>query len=94
MTFRRFKTNILPHTPDSAMMDSGPFAHSRNPIYVAFLLLYLGVCLLMDAPVALVFIVPAVLALRYYVIAREEAYLIRRFGATYTEYQSRVRRWL
>ena len=91
--YRKAKTSILPHTADSNMIETGPFGRSRNPIYVSMLLMFIGICLIADAPTALLFAVPTYLALRYYVIAREEAYLFRRFGDEYTSYQSRVRRW-
>ncbi len=92
--YRKAKTSILPHTKDSNMIETGPFARSRNPIYLSMLMVFVGVCLIVDAPAALMFIVPTYLALRYYVIAREEAYLTRRFGDEYISYQSRVRRWI
>lgn len=91
--YRRAKTSILPHTADSNMIDTGPFGRSRNPIYLSMLLVFVGISLIINAPVALLFVVPTYLALRYYVIAREEAYLTRRFGEEYTSYQARVRRW-
>ncbi len=91
--YRQFKTSILPHTADSNMIEQGPFGRSRNPIYLSMLVIFIGGCFVVDAPVAMLFFVPTYLALRYYVISREEAYLTRRFGDTYTSYQSRVRRW-
>ncbi len=92
--YRKSKTSILPHTADSHMIETGPFGWSRNPIYLSMLLVFIGICLFADAPVALLFIIPTYFALRYYVISREEAYLTRRFGAEYTSYQTRVRRWI
>jgi len=91
--YRQSKTSIMPHTADSNMIETGPFGRSRNPIYLSMLVVFVGICLIADAPAALLFVVPVYLALRYYVIAREEAYLTRRFGDEYTSYQSRVRRW-
>lgn len=92
--YRQAKTSILPHTADSNMIETGPFGWSRNPIYLSMLLMFVGISLIADAPAALLFVVPTYLALRYYVIAREEAYLTRRFADEYTSYQSRVRRWI
>ena len=92
--YRKAKTSILPHTKDSAIIDTGPFGFSRNPIYLSMVLVFVGVCFYFNAPIALLFILPSILVLRYYVIAKEEAYLIRRFGDVYLSYQSRVRRWL
>ncbi|MCF6275973.1 MAG: isoprenylcysteine carboxylmethyltransferase family protein, partial [Robiginitomaculum sp.] len=92
--YRKAKTSILPHTKDSNMIETGPFARSRNPIYLSMLIVFVGVCFIADAPAAMLFAIPTYLALRYYVIAREEAYLTRRFGDEYISYQSRVRRWI
>ncbi len=92
--YRQAKTSILPHTADSAIIDTGPFGFSRNPIYISMIMVFAGVCFYWNAPIALLFVIPTILALRYYVIAKEEAYLIRRFGDVYYSYQSRVRRWL
>ena len=92
--YRRAKTSILPHTADNTLMDHGPFSFSRNPIYLAMIVMFVGICLYMNAPLALVLLVPSILALRYYVIAKEEAYLERRFGENYLEYKGRVRRWI
>ncbi len=92
--YRKARTSILPHTADTAMIETGPFRWSRNPIYLSMLLVFLGVCLFMDGPIALFFVIPTWVALRYYVIAREEKYLAKRFGAAYVNYKSRVRRWV
>lgn len=92
--YRKAKTSILPHTADNNMIETGPFGRSRNPIYLSMLIVFIGICFVLDAPAALLFAVPTWLALRFYVIAREEAYLTRRFGTEYTSYQSRVRRWI
>ena len=92
--YRKARTSILPHTADSSMIETGPFSRSRNPIYLSMLIIFTGICFICDAPAALLFVLPTYLALRYYVIAREESYLTRRFGNSYTSYQSRVRRWI
>ncbi len=92
--YRKARTSILPHTSDNAMIESGPFRFSRNPIYLSMLVVFVGVCLIMDGPLALIFVLPTWAVLRYYVIAREEQYLIRRFGDQYKNYQRRVRRWI
>ena len=91
--YRQAKTSILPHTKDSNMIKTGPFGWSRNPIYLSMLMVFIGIILIMDAPLALFFLLPTWFVLRYYVIAREEAYLRRRFGDAYISYQANVRRW-
>src|SRR5215470_11843476 len=96
-TFRvlsRAHTPVDPLKPTTALVTEGPFRYSRNPIYVALTLLYLGVALLINALWILLLVVPAVLVIRYGVIAREEAYLTRKFGDAYRQYTTQVRRWL
>jgi protein-S-isoprenylcysteine O-methyltransferase Ste14 len=97
MTFRvlaRAHTPVDPMKPTTALVTEGPFRYSRNPIYVALTLLYVGVALLINALWILFLVVPALVVLRYGVIAREEAYLTRKFGDAYRQYTAQVRRWL
>ncbi len=92
--FRRAGTTVRPNGPTNALVVSGPYRFTRNPMYVAFALLYLGVALAAQSLWARL-LLPAVLAvIRARVIAPEEAFLRRRFGDAYIAYQARVRRWL
>jgi protein-S-isoprenylcysteine O-methyltransferase Ste14 len=86
-------TPVDPRRPTTALVTEGPFRYSRNPIYLALTLLYLGVAFLVNALWILFLIVPALVVLRYGVIAREEAYLARKFGTAYHQYTAQVRRW-
>ncbi len=90
---RRARTAVDPYTPSSALVRTGPFARSRNPIYVALFLLSLGLSLLVNALWCGALLLPAVIVLRRFVIAREEAYLERRFGDEYRRYRASTRRW-
>ena len=97
MTFRalaRAHTPVDPLKPTTALVTEGPFRSSRNPIYVALTLLYLGVAFLVNAWWILLLVVPVLVVIRYGVIAREEAYLTRKFGDAYRQYTTQVRRWL
>jgi len=87
-------TNIPTNRPTTALVTSGPYRFSRNPIYVGMTLVYLGLALVIDSAWILAGIVPILLAMRYGVIAREERYLEAKFGELYRAYKSRVRRWL
>jgi len=91
---RRIGTAVDPYTPSTALVLTGPFARSRNPIYVALVLLSLGLALLVNALWCAVLLLPAVIVLRRFVVAREEAYLERRFGDDYRRYCARTRRWV
>lgn len=91
---RRAGTNVRPDRPSSALVIDGPFRYTRNPLYVGLTLLYAGVALLIPSTWPLVLLVPVLLVMRWGVIAREERYLERKFGAAYRIYLARVRRWL
>jgi protein-S-isoprenylcysteine O-methyltransferase Ste14 len=79
--FLRAKTQVEPWQPTTVILQSGIFAYSRNPIYLAFCIATLGSGLL-------------VYLLQRLVINREESYLEQKFGEDYLSYKRRVRRWL
>ena len=90
----RHRTTIVPHHRVATLLTGGAFRLSRNPMYTGLAVAYLGLGLLLNSwwPLALWPLV--VIAVRQLVIRPEEHYLTQRFGRTYTDYQSRVRRWL
>jgi protein-S-isoprenylcysteine O-methyltransferase Ste14 len=71
----------------------GPYAFSRNPMYVAWTLVYVGIALAAGAAWPLL-LLPAVLLATHVVILREERSLERRFGTAYRRYKTSVRRYL
>ena len=87
-------TTVNPWGSVSALVTSGPFGFTRNPIYLADLLVYLGVAVWAGTwwPVLAVPVLVAVV--QWLVIGPEERYLTERFGGAYTAYRQRVRRWL
>ena len=94
MEFRRAGTNVPTNQPTQTIVDRGPYAFSRNPIYLALTAIYLGVAIAAKSAWTLVLIGPVLLVMRYGVIAQEERYLERKFGMAYLSYKKRVRRWL
>ncbi len=92
--FRRADTPVPATQPVRALVTTGIHGLSRNPIYVGMVLVSAGIGIVTPSPWLLVLIVPLALTLRYGVVAREEAYLDRRFGDAYRDYKRRVRRWL
>jgi protein-S-isoprenylcysteine O-methyltransferase Ste14 len=88
------RTSVNPYTPTAAIANSGPYRISRNPIYVADVMIYLGICALLNSPWPLLFLPFVIWIMNKGVIEREERYLENRFGNLYTVYKSRVRRWL
>jgi protein-S-isoprenylcysteine O-methyltransferase Ste14 len=93
-TFRRHHTSPDPRGKVASIVADGPFRYSRNPMYVALMLIQTGVMLASGMGWALILLVPAFLVLQYLIIVPEEHYLQAAFGENYTAYQHRVRRWL
>lgn len=83
-----------PDRPDAALLERGPFRHSRNPIYLGFLLVAAGFALRVGDLWCWLAVAASFAVLEKRVIAREEAYLAARFGEAYAGYRARVRRWL
>jgi protein-S-isoprenylcysteine O-methyltransferase Ste14 len=92
--FRAVGTPVPARKPTTAIVRTGPYRLSRNPIYLAFSLLQLGIAIWANSLWLLATFVGAVALIHYVVIPREEQYLERRFGAEYLDYKRSVRRWL
>lgn len=92
--FLRARTSILPFRPSSALVTSGPYRFTRNPMYVSMAALYIGGALALNALWPLLLLPVVLVVVDRAVIRREERYLMRAFGAEYDAYRSRVRRWL
>ena len=92
--FGRAGTPVDPYTPSQAIVTDGPYRLTRNPGYVGMTLAYAGIAIVSNAPWALVPLPVVVAVIDRAVIAREERYLERKFGARYTDYKRRVRRWI
>ena len=93
-TIRRAGTQFDVRKPTTAVVESGPYSATRNPIYLGMFLGQTGIAIGSDNFWILAMLAPFYLVIRYGVVAREEAYLERKFGAVYRDYKSRVRRWL
>jgi protein-S-isoprenylcysteine O-methyltransferase Ste14 len=93
-SFRAAGTPVPGNLPTTTIVRTGPYRFSRNPIYLAFSLLQLGIALWVNSVWLLLTLIPAVLLMSLVVIPREEAYLEARFPAEYLPYKKSVRRWL
>ena len=94
LIFKRVETSIEPWKPTTKIISSGIYAYSRNPIYVAFFLIQMGVAVFLNSFWILISFIPAVVLVYYIVIQKEESYLAEKFGEEYISYKNRVRRWL
>jgi protein-S-isoprenylcysteine O-methyltransferase Ste14 len=93
-TLRAAGTPVPGDRPTTTIVRAGPYRYSRNPIYLAFSLLQLGVAFWVNSLWLLVTLMPAVALMSFVVIPREERYLEARFASDYLPYKVAVRRWL
>jgi protein-S-isoprenylcysteine O-methyltransferase Ste14 len=91
---RRAETNVEPWKPTTKILDTGLYGISRNPIYVAMTLVYIGTAFLFNSFWLLPPLILVLPVLYYGVILLEEKYLERKFGEEYLNYKNSVRRWL
>lgn len=94
LAFRRARTTIIPHREPSALVTDGIFALTRNPIYLADVLVLAGFSLFWSSWIGLLLVVPLAFILHRRFILAEEARLNAAFGEDFADYAGRVRRWL
>ena len=96
VAFRRERTTVNPMTPgdSTAVVSSGVYRYSRNPMYLGFLLALVGWAVYLSNAAAAVLLVAFVVYMNQYQIKPEERVLLAKFGSPFREYMSRVRRWV
>jgi protein-S-isoprenylcysteine O-methyltransferase Ste14 len=92
--FRRAGTSMEVTTPVDALVTSGPYRFTRNPMYAGMALLYAGLALALGVIWALAFLPVVLVIVDRYVIPPEERFLEAKFGDEYRAYRARVRRWI
>lgn len=90
----RARTAVIPHHEVRTVVTTGIYGYTRNPIYLGFLVAYLGTTLWRGDVWPLLTLPFGLGLLKHFVIDLEEAHLQRKFGRHYEEYQRRVRRWI
>jgi len=93
-TFGAAGTPVPGNRPTTTVVRTGPYRFSRNPIYLAFTLLQLGLAAWVNSLALLLTLFPALALIMLVVIPREERYLEARFPSEYLPYKRAVRRWL
>jgi len=96
IAFRRAKTTINPFKPAAAssLVSEGVYRYTRNPMYAGLLLTLIGWAAFLSNPLALLLLPLFVLYINRFQIDPEERVLSSLFGAEYSDYKNRVRRWL
>ena len=88
------RTPVDPFEPTTAIVSEGPYRFSRNPIYLALSIVYLGLAIALNAVWAIIIWPLVFIAVTYLIIVCEEKYLEAKFGDVYMQYKSKVRRWI
>lgn len=92
--FRKARTTLDPHGSARQLVTSGIYRFTRNPIYLGFLLMVIGLPLNSGLYWGIVLAPFYVVLMNRLIVQHEEAYLEKKFGKAYTSYTARVRRWL
>ncbi len=85
---------LPPATPSRVLLTEGAYRYSRNPIYLAMVLIGVGFGVATENLWLVLTSVAAGVIINFFVIPEEEAYLERKFGVDYREFKERVRRWV
>ena len=91
--FNAAGTNVPTVLPSTALVTTGIYGRTRNPIYLGLSAVYAGLAVGLNAWWAILLLAPVLVILQIGVIKREERYLEGRFGDDYRAYCARVRRW-
>lgn len=93
-SFRKAGTRVEPWKPTDQIVTTGIYAHTRNPAYLSFCIIIIGLGFVYNSLWILLSFIPAAYLIWLLVIKKEEAYLEAKFGEEYLSYKKRVRRWI
>ena len=88
------RTTVKPDERPTALVATGAYRLTRNPMYVGMAAILGGVALVLGSLPAMVFALAYCLAIQRWFVRREEASMAAAFGAAYEEYRRAVRRWV
>jgi protein-S-isoprenylcysteine O-methyltransferase Ste14 len=94
MEFKRYANPVFPFEPTKTLMTTGPYRYSRNPLYLASSIGYLGIGFLLNNCWFMWTLFFVVFFMNHLVIAREETYLEEKFGPLYINYKASTSRWI
>lgn len=94
LQFFKTKNTLITIKPANSLQTTRIYSISRNPMYISLLLVYTGLSFIIGNWWNLILLPVLFLIIQEYVIKREEKYLDRRFGQSYLDYKTKVRRWL
>jgi protein-S-isoprenylcysteine O-methyltransferase Ste14 len=91
---KRHSTIVKVRPGSTALVTEGVYRHTRNPMYLGFVLLLAGLALLLGSACPLLVVAAFAVAIQWLYIPREETMLRERFGEEWADYRAQVRRWL
>ena len=93
-TFQRKGVELIPGSKSSNLIEDGPFKFTRNPMYLGFVLILVGISFIFGSISA--FLAPIVffLIIHFSFIPFEEKHMEKQFGKGYLDYKKRVRKWV
>lgn len=97
LAYRQFRNHSTPHAPFSdpkVLINTGVFAYSRNPVYLALVLSQCALGFIFDTVWLIFMSIILLMALHYLVILEEERVLEREFQERYSHYKNTTRRWI
>ena len=92
--FRRVRAAVDPKKPTKNLVTSGIYRYTRNPIYLGFVFMLIGLPLNMGIYWGAILVWPLITFMNNMIIKHEETYLEREFKDQYIDYKSHVKRWL
>ena len=92
--FRQNEEDPNPTTQSNKLITSGIYKYIRNPMYLALVILQIGLGISLSFLHISLMSIFTVIALHYFIIKREETYLKNLFGADYESYKAKSRRWI
>jgi protein-S-isoprenylcysteine O-methyltransferase Ste14 len=93
-SFRRAGTTVKPFQESSALLTDGVYRYSRHPMYLGFVLVFIGVAILLGSLTPWIIIPIFVVLMEVVFIQVEERMLEEKFGSAWLAYKKKVRRWL
>jgi protein-S-isoprenylcysteine O-methyltransferase Ste14 len=91
--FKQHETTVKPFAESTYLVTYGVFRLSRNPMYLGFVLILVGIAVLLGSLTPWIGVIVFPFLMQYRFIRIEETMLEARFGSTWLEYKQRVRRW-
>ena len=91
---KQYRTTVKPFERPATFVTTSVYRMTRNPMYLGFVLILLGVALLLGSLSAFFIILPFAVVMEVVFIRREEHMMDATFGREWLAYRARVRRWI